>query len=178
MIRLLAALALSLCLAAPAKALVLETGDFVDFRADISNVPDTDDFGAEYRTFTITFLLNSSLSAGPGDLVFFESVFGTSLGGSDVGNVVTGSIPTTGTHISFSPTKFREDVSGDEIFTRLTVTSGTFDVIGVEALYESLFRAIPVDVTQVSAVPLPASLVLLLSGLGAIGLVGRRRRAA
>ncbi|MEL7464728.1 MAG: VPLPA-CTERM sorting domain-containing protein [Pseudomonadota bacterium] len=187
MTRLLTAFFVSLILAAPAKAIVLNPGEFIDFTADISSVPDT--FAGEIVdriNFRATIDGANLGLADPFSSVEFASLsLGTTLGGSEIGTILN-------TGFGFSPppvagfaTLRARSTIGDSIFARVEVLAGAVDfsgdatfaigtqfVGGVQS-FNQVF-----NVTQVSAVPLPAGLVLLLTGVGAIGFVGRRRAKA
>lgn len=178
MTRLLAALALSLLFATPGKALVLNAGDFVDFKADISAIPDRDASGNFTSLLATFFDLNpagSALPSGGGSILFSVST-GKTLGASDIDFIDSFTSATTRTSVGDTVGSLRLAL-GDTLFARLSVTAGTFDVTGARFAFGDTSFNINQQIvaTQVSAVPLPATLVLFLSGLGALGLMSRRR---
>lgn len=109
--------------------------------------------------------LFSSISFAAGSYVLDLSLFGSGRGSTESVTISLGSWSTTIGSIGST-----DDVSGSWAFSTdggaLTFQNAGGDNIG----------AILSDVT-LSAVPLPAGLPLLATGLGLIGLIGRRRKA-
>ena len=115
---------------------------------------------------TVTFTAGDPTNFGSGILTVANSTTGTFVGiGGSVGQIDLATNYTSGTSISDSAT------FDSETFATLGVTPGTYEWTWGDASDQSYTLII-----GTAATPLPAALPLFASGLGAMGLLGWRRK--
>src|SRR5262245_42151385 len=150
-----------------ANATTFHNGDVALYNFDLTGQTPS----PPYNSVGINFVFNGATVAATGTFDFFDALNG---GGSLVSHIVSG-IPTAS--INFSA--FGAPAAGilDGIFSiRLAAAGDTFEVVDVSAQgFNAAGVATPLIPGEL-VTPLPATLPLFAGGLGALGLLGWRRK--
>jgi len=146
--------------------------DQIDVHGRIVGAADFYNFTAT-SSFTIEFIFDGVTTAEDG---LIASGFVREGNGGNTSNFI---LNLNGGSVGPSPLSFSTDITsvGDNGGTSLIFsgTAGTLYTFAIDSGVPSPSNAATYDI-RISAVPLPAGVLLLLSGLGAMGIVRRRKR--